>query len=78
MGHHLAAGLGDEHLATLTGNVRYELLPAITGLYPKDAHGKLDRGRDVCLRQQLDPHSNLRDAIHECRRPPEPSPRPDS
>jgi len=35
----LAAGLGDEHLAALTGNVRCELLSAVTGLHPKDTHG---------------------------------------
>jgi hypothetical protein len=43
-------GLGDEHLAALTGDVRCELFPAVTRLHPKDTHGKLDRRCEVRLR----------------------------
>ena len=50
IGHYVAAGLGDEHLAPLTSDIRCELLPAVAGLYSKDTHGKLDRRYDVRLR----------------------------
>jgi hypothetical protein len=56
MGDYLAAGLGDEHVAQIIGNVRGELLAKVTSLYPKDTHGKLDSRWDVRLRERLDLH----------------------
>jgi len=44
VGDYLAAGLGDEHLTQIIGNVRGELLAKVTRLHPKDTHGKLDSG----------------------------------
>jgi len=63
VGHDLAVGLGDEHLALLTGDVRGELLAEVAGLHPKDTHGQLDRSCDVRLRERLDRHGDLRHAI---------------
>jgi hypothetical protein len=56
IGDQLAAGLGDEHLAQIIGEVGGELLAAITRLYPKDTHSKLNGGCDVRLRERLDLH----------------------
>src|SRR6185437_14134257 len=44
VGDYLAAGLGDEHLTQIIGNVRGELLAEVSRLYPKDTHGELDSG----------------------------------
>src|SRR5215467_4360314 len=38
VGDYLVAGLGDEHVAQIIGNVRGELLAKVTRLYPKDMH----------------------------------------
>src|SRR5258708_34660451 len=63
IGHYLVVGLGDEHLALLTGDVRGELLAAVTGLHPKYTHGQVDRSCAVGPWDRLNPHRDLRHAI---------------
>jgi hypothetical protein len=63
IGPDLAVGLGDEHLAMLTGDVPGELLPAVAGLDPKRTRGQLDRGCDVRPRDRLDWYGDLRHSI---------------
>jgi hypothetical protein len=69
VGDQLSIRLGDEHLTAVIGDVRGELLFAVTGLHSEDAHGKLDGSRDIRLCQRLDPHGVLSHAIGWLRQP---------
>jgi hypothetical protein len=61
--HELPTGLGDEHLPPLVGDIRGELLPAVTGLHPQNTYGEPHRGRGIRLCQRFDPHRGIRHAL---------------